>query len=214
MANFGFNMAHSGLQMANLGSQRGPGQDLAENGPFAFKPHREFIEKNTAFILENLAFQTVQMIILALKWSFLASKWPILARSRLQMANLNFQRGPGQDFGFEAGWGRRAGGPGGALEDGALEALPWVFWGIDVPHRTVLWAPRCIWARLYAAYWGQALFLHMLCKALGALLDHSPDAPPSVLPSLGVSHCRVCSGCRPPCLGRVRPWRPGWEFRV
>ena len=49
----------------------------------------------------------------------------------------------------------------------------------------------------------------MPCKALGALIDHSPEAPPSVLPSLGVSHCRVCSGCRPPCLGRVRPRRPG-----
>ena len=45
--------------MANLGFQRGPGQDLAENGPFAFKPHKEFIEKKTAFILENLAFKTV-----------------------------------------------------------------------------------------------------------------------------------------------------------
>ena len=36
MANFGFKMAHSRLQMANLNFQRGPGQDLAENGPFAF----------------------------------------------------------------------------------------------------------------------------------------------------------------------------------
>ena len=71
-----------------------------------------------------------------------------------------------------------------------------------------------MWARLNAAYWGQALFLHMPCKAQGALTDHSPEGPPSVLPSLGVSHCRVCSGCRPPCLGWVRPRRPGWEFRV
>ena len=72
-------MARSGLQVANLGFQRGPGQELAENGPFAFKPHKEFIEKNTAFILEHLAFKTVQMTILASKRSFLASKWPILA---------------------------------------------------------------------------------------------------------------------------------------
>ena len=48
MANFGFKMARSRLQMANLSFQRGPGQDLAENGPFAFKPNKEFIEKNAA----------------------------------------------------------------------------------------------------------------------------------------------------------------------
>ena len=60
MANFGFKMVHSRLKMANLGFQRGPGQDLAENGPFAFKPHKEFIEKNTAFILENLASKPSQ----------------------------------------------------------------------------------------------------------------------------------------------------------
>ena len=33
------------LKMANLSFQRVPGQDLAENGPFAFKPHKEFIQK-------------------------------------------------------------------------------------------------------------------------------------------------------------------------
>ena len=54
MATFGFKMARSGLQMANLSFQRGPGQDLAENGPFAFKAHIELIKKNTAFILGNL----------------------------------------------------------------------------------------------------------------------------------------------------------------
>ena len=43
------------IKMANLSFQRVPGQDLAENGPFAFKPHKEFIKKNTASILENLA---------------------------------------------------------------------------------------------------------------------------------------------------------------
>ena len=53
-------MARSGLQMVNLGFQSGPGQELAENGPFAFKPHKELIEKNTAFILENLAFKTAK----------------------------------------------------------------------------------------------------------------------------------------------------------
>ena len=41
--------------MANLSFQRVPGQDLVENGPFAFKPHKEFIQKNYAFILENIA---------------------------------------------------------------------------------------------------------------------------------------------------------------
>ena len=39
-------------KMANSNSQRVP--DLAENGPFAFQPHKEFINKNPAFILENL----------------------------------------------------------------------------------------------------------------------------------------------------------------
>ena len=63
MANFGFKMAHSRLQMANLGFQRGPGQDLAQNGPFAFKPNKEFIETNTACILENFAFKTVQKTV-------------------------------------------------------------------------------------------------------------------------------------------------------
>ena len=53
--------------MANLSFQRVPGQDLAENGPFAFSPHKEFLKKNAAFMLENLAFQTVQMTILASK---------------------------------------------------------------------------------------------------------------------------------------------------
>ena len=43
------------IKMANLSFQRVPGQDLAENGPFAFKPHKEFIKNNTASILENLA---------------------------------------------------------------------------------------------------------------------------------------------------------------
>ena len=43
------------LKMANLSFQRVPGQDLAENGPFAFKPHKEFIKKKYAFILENMA---------------------------------------------------------------------------------------------------------------------------------------------------------------
>ena len=65
--------------MANLSFQRGPGQDLAENGPFAFKPNKEFFEKNAAGILENLAFQTGQKTIFASKRSLLASKWPIVA---------------------------------------------------------------------------------------------------------------------------------------
>ena len=40
-----FKMVICGLEMANLSFQRVPGQDLAENGPFAFKPNKEFIKK-------------------------------------------------------------------------------------------------------------------------------------------------------------------------
>ena len=50
-----FKMVICSLTIANLSFQRVPGQDLAENGPFAFKPHKEFIKKNTAVVLENLA---------------------------------------------------------------------------------------------------------------------------------------------------------------
>ena len=50
-----FKMVTCRFKMANLSFQRVPGQDLAENGPFAFKPQKEFIKKNTASILENLA---------------------------------------------------------------------------------------------------------------------------------------------------------------
>ena len=70
MANFGFKMARSRLQMGNLRFQRSPRQDLAENGPLAFKPQKECIQKNAAFIVEKLAFQTVQMTILASKRLF------------------------------------------------------------------------------------------------------------------------------------------------
>ena len=52
---FSFKIVICKLKMANLNFQRVPGQDLAENGPFAFKPHKEFIKKNTAVVLENLA---------------------------------------------------------------------------------------------------------------------------------------------------------------
>ena len=41
-----FKMVICRLTMANLSFQRVPGQDLAENGPFAFKPQKEFIKKN------------------------------------------------------------------------------------------------------------------------------------------------------------------------
>ena len=50
------------LKMANLSFQRVPGQDLAENGPFAFKPNKEFIRKKSAFVLENLTSKTVKML--------------------------------------------------------------------------------------------------------------------------------------------------------
>ena len=49
-------------EMANLSFKRAPGQDLTENGPFAFKPQKEFIKKNTAFVLENLTSKTVEML--------------------------------------------------------------------------------------------------------------------------------------------------------
>ena len=48
--------------MVNLSFQRVPGQDLAENGPFAFKLHKEFVQKNTAFVLENLTSKAVKML--------------------------------------------------------------------------------------------------------------------------------------------------------
>ena len=55
-------MVICGPKMANLSFQRVPGQDLAENGPFAFKPNKEFIKKNTAFVLKNLTSKTVKMV--------------------------------------------------------------------------------------------------------------------------------------------------------
>ena len=62
MLHFSFKMVICSLKMANLSFQKVPGQDLAENGPFAFKPQKEFIKKNTAFVLENLASETVKML--------------------------------------------------------------------------------------------------------------------------------------------------------
>ena len=87
--------------MANLGFQRGPGQDLVENGPFAFKPHKEFIEKKCfhfgKFGLQNrpndnFGFKTAICSFKMANFGFET------AQSRLQMANLGFQRGPGQDL--------------------------------------------------------------------------------------------------------------------
>ena len=59
---FIFKMVICGLEMANLSFQRVPGQDLAENGPFAFKPHKEFIKKSTAFVLEKFTSKTVKLL--------------------------------------------------------------------------------------------------------------------------------------------------------
>ena len=72
--------------MANLNFQRVSGQDLAENGSFAFKPHKEFVKKNAAVVLENLAskiaskwpFSTAKRTILASKCAILGSKWSVL----------------------------------------------------------------------------------------------------------------------------------------
>ena len=58
MAKFGFKMARSRLQMANLSFQRGPGQDLAENGPFAFKLQKKFIEQKYGFHFGTFGLQT------------------------------------------------------------------------------------------------------------------------------------------------------------
>ena len=59
---FSFKMVICRLKIANLNFQKVPGQDLAENGPFACKPHKENIKKNTAFALENLPSKTVQIL--------------------------------------------------------------------------------------------------------------------------------------------------------
>ena len=56
-----FKMVICRLTIANLSFQRVPGQDLAENGSFAFKPQKEFIKKNAAVVLENLASKIVKM---------------------------------------------------------------------------------------------------------------------------------------------------------
>ena len=61
MDDFSFKMVICGLEMANFSFQRVPGQDLAENGSFAFKPHKEFIKKNAAVVLENLPSKIVKM---------------------------------------------------------------------------------------------------------------------------------------------------------
>ena len=82
-------------KMANLSFQRVPGQDLAENGPFAFIAHKEFIKKmrlsfqriwhpkpSKCFKKNNFSFKRVTLArwsILASKWLFLASKWQFLA---------------------------------------------------------------------------------------------------------------------------------------
>ena len=66
MANFGFKMARSGLQMANLGFQRSPGQELAENGPFAFM---------IGFNLKMATFG-FKMAPLGSNWQIWASKGP------------------------------------------------------------------------------------------------------------------------------------------
>ena len=42
--------------MDNLSFQRVPGQDLPENAPFAFVPHKEFINKNSIFVLLDFGF--------------------------------------------------------------------------------------------------------------------------------------------------------------
>ena len=141
MANFGFKMAHSRPQMANLSFQRGPGQDLAENGPFAFKPHKEFIQKKYGFHFGNFGLPNrpndhfgVKTVTFSFKLANFGFTFSLkmanfgfkmahsrppndhfgfktvtftfkmanfgfkMVHSRLKMANLGFQRGPGQDL--------------------------------------------------------------------------------------------------------------------
>ena len=42
--------------MDNLSFQRVSGQDLPENGSFAFVPHREFISRISSFLLLDFGF--------------------------------------------------------------------------------------------------------------------------------------------------------------
>ena len=107
--------------MANLSFQRVPGQDLAENGPLTNS------SKKYGFRFGKFDFQSCQNAskwpvstpkwtslgsncgILGSKWSVLASKCFILASKcsifsfklvicRCKVANLSFQRVPGQDL--------------------------------------------------------------------------------------------------------------------
>ena len=55
MLHFSFKMMICKLKMANLSFQRVPGQDLAENGPFAFKAQKEFIKKIRLSFWKRLA---------------------------------------------------------------------------------------------------------------------------------------------------------------
>ena len=73
-------------KIANLSFQRVPGQDLAENGPFACIAHKEFIKKmrlsfqriwhpkpSKCYKLNNFSFK----MTLISKWFILISKWTI-----------------------------------------------------------------------------------------------------------------------------------------
>ena len=55
---FGFLVIFALLEFQNgqIELPKGPGQDLPENAPFAFVPHKEFINKNSIFVLLDFGF--------------------------------------------------------------------------------------------------------------------------------------------------------------
>ena len=55
---FGFLVIFAFLELQNgqIELPKGPGQDLPENAPFAFVPHKEFINKISSFVLLDFGF--------------------------------------------------------------------------------------------------------------------------------------------------------------
>ena len=53
MANMSFKIATLTFEMVILSFQKVPGQDLAENGPLPFVPHKAVIQKGMALLLET-----------------------------------------------------------------------------------------------------------------------------------------------------------------
>ena len=55
---FGFLVIFAFLEFQNgqIELPKGPGQDLPENAPFAFVPHKEFINNISSFVLLDFGF--------------------------------------------------------------------------------------------------------------------------------------------------------------